>query len=378
MGGAVLPEVSGGAKGDGSWVFRAIPATLVGLVLLGGIVLLLAAVVPINRVVEGNGVLEPLVVATVRASEGGVVSNIFVHAGDTVTTGQVLVQMDPVEFDAQLTTTRIRLASQRLRHQQAQREAALGGQEVATLRDRAGAQEMRAKAALRATLALFEIQMPVDSFLATYRPGQHIQFDQAVAAIREADAGLAEAEVSEERVRLLTLVAARERSSVLAIEAEMRELERKRGAVEISSPMDGVVLAPWRTEDLVGNVLARGDPLVEIGGGDGWRVTTEIRSTDIHRVDVGMAADIRIESQPGSSRPTYEGVLGRIAPSSAPAGNAAGPRGYQIEVVLPSAAVDTSLAAPLRYGYAARVQMTTAAEPLLVLLWDRLAASWTR
>lgn len=378
MGGTGLPEVSGGARGDGSWVFRAVPATLVSLVLVGGGALLLAAIVPINRVIEGNGVLEPLVVATVRASDGGVVSHILAHAGDTVTAGQVLVQLDPVELDAELLAIRIRLASQRLRHQQAQREAHLGERDVTTIRDRAEAEAMRANAELRATLASFEIQMPVDSFLATYRSGQHIQFDQAVAAIRQADAGVAEAEASEERVRLLALVAARERSSVQAIEAEMRELERKRGAVAILSPMDGVVLAPWRTEDLVGTVLAKGDPLVEIGGGNGWKVTTEIRPTDIHRVFVGMTTSIRIESLPPSSRPTFEGVLGRIAPSSAPVANAAGPRGYLVEVVLPSTAVDTSMATRLRYGYLARVQIVTAAEPLLTLLRDRLAASWTR
>ena len=322
--------------------------------------------------------LEPLAVETVRASEAGVVSKILFEAGDTVAAGQVLVQLDPVEYDAELLTVRIRLESQRLRYQQARREATLGEQEATNLRDRAEAEVVRARAELRSTLATFEIHIPVDSFLVGFRSGEHVQFDQAVAGVWQAEAGRAEAEAAKARVRLLTLESARERSAVQAVEAEMRELERKRGGVEISSPIDGVVLGPWRTEDLVGRVLAKGDPLVEIGGEGGWRVTAEIRPTDVHRVSVGMPADVRIESLPASSRPTFEGVVRRIAPSSVLRADDTRQPGYHVEVVLPIEVVDPSAEARLRYGYLARVRIVAAAEPILVLLWDRLAESLTR
>ena len=376
--GTSLPEVAGGARGDGSWVFRAVPVALTSLALLGGTLVLLAALVPIKRVVEGTGVLEAMTVETVRASEGGVVSNVRFEAGDTVNAGQVLVQLDPVEHDAELLAASLRLESQRLRYQQARQESVLGQQQAANQRAGAEAEAVRARAELRSSLALFQVRIPLDSFLVAFRPGEHVQLDLAVSAVRQAEVGLADAAAAEERSRLLALASARELSATQAIEAEIHELERRRDGVEVVSPIDGVVLGPWTTDDLVGRVLLKGEPIAQIADESGWRVSVEIRPMDVHKIAVGMSADVRIESLPASSRPTFEGIIRRIAPSPASAFGDSRQQGYQVEVGLAPEVVDASEAERLRIGYLVSVRIVTAEEPILTLLWDRFTGSLPR
>lgn len=133
--------------------------------------------------VSASGVIEPLTKVEVKSRGGGEIKRLFVDAGDTVTAGQMIAQIDPTQFKTRVDQAAATVASGRGRAAQARIDAAL--QQIQTTNDIG--KSAAAVDAARANLAQLGEQLRQD------RETVAASVTQAEAALSASRARLAQA-----------------------------------------------------------------------------------------------------------------------------------------------------------------------------------------
>jgi hypothetical protein len=93
---------------------------------------------------------------------------------------------------------------------------------------------------------------------------------------------------------------------------EMRETEARLAKLNLTAPVDGVVVTP-RVEDKVGVRLKPGDELCEIAQTGASRVRVAIDDWDLQDVAIGAPASLRLNAAPGRE---LKGRVISLAPAS--------------------------------------------------------------
>lgn len=214
----------------------------------------------INDVFEAGGVVAAQTTATVAARIMAPVREVRVQPGDRVRAGQVLVVLDDRDLSA-------------------------GARQATTARDAAGEGASAAGAALegaRAQLALARASHDRIVKLRERNSATAHEFDQAVAALRGAEAQLsaAEAQVRQAQAARASAGAASEAAGVTASFAT------------ITAPFDGLV-----TEKYVeaGNMVSPGMPLVRIEDSRGFRLDVRVDESRSTHVRVGDTVPVVLD-----------------------------------------------------------------------------------
>lgn len=136
--------------------------------------------------------------------------------------------------------------------------------------------------------------------------------------------------------------------------ARLRTPAARGSAVEVTAPVDGVVLRRLRESEAV---VPIGEPLLEIGDPQRLEIVADLLSTDAVQVAVGDAVEIDRWGGPG----TLHGCVRRIEPSGFTKMSALGVEEQRVNVIIDLA--DNGIAArALGDGYRVEVRITT---------WDR-------
>lgn len=153
------------------------------------------------------------------------------------------------------------------------------------------------------------------------------QIDAARAGVRTAQSGVtdaqaqiavAEAAVAQAQANL-ELLRAGARAEDLAVaqasvdqsRAALAAAEAALARAELHAPFAGTVTAVWGR---VGEVVAPAQQIFGLGNLDTMRVeTTDLRETDVARVDLGQQVEITFDALPNQS---FDGTIVRIAPMS--------------------------------------------------------------
>jgi membrane fusion protein (multidrug efflux system) len=237
-----------------------------------------------NAFVEGR-------VAYVSPRVAGNVSQVLVNDNQHVRTGDVLVRLDPADFEASVARLRAEVEEARNR--------------IAEARATIEALEAERKVA---EVELLRARQEADRVAALLRTG--------VASSKENERAVAERDGAVSRIRALERRAAAAQAligneaSVRSAEAALHQAELDLAYATVVAPFDGVV---GRRSVEVGENVAKGRPLMAIASDEQTWVVANFKETQIREMKVGDAAEIRVDAFPDY---TWYGRVESIAPAT--------------------------------------------------------------
>lgn len=390
---------------------RVVHGTAVVLAALVGMVLLWAALARADLVVRTTGRVRPLetpqrVFNPVRgevlsASTGGRVVEVNFREGDAVEKGQVLIRFDAERLDTEIAGRRQKIRAgenelKKLAHLDELLSLQLETARSKAKADLAQAEEEVQRAKERQTrevgLAKTELEAARDEEERLQRlvpRGGATAFElaQATARRRGAEQKLEKARVPVEEGRVEVLRQAlvmvekdhavkREehalqrtvkQAEVDLAKSELANLELERQQAVLRAPQDGVVTAG---QVRVGDLLESGKPVLEIAGGNGFRMEALVSSEEVGHLQVGMRARIKLDAFDYQKYGTLEGTVSYISPDSGMvSGSESSGVVYLVKIDLASDEVGRGpVRGRVKLGMAGQVEIVTGQETLLWLL----------
>lgn len=193
----------------------------------------------ITSAVEATGTINPLTTVPVGSYVSGTVKLVFADFNSRVRAGQVLAQIDPAVYEAQMVTARGNLASAEanLRHLQ----AALGSSQAQIETDEANAAKAQADAGYARANAARIDKLYSQGLL----PLDQRDLSQSTLGQSEAGTRAAKAQVSQAKAQYQEAQAQVEqaRADVAAMRGALQQAEANLRYTTILSPTDGIVVA---------------------------------------------------------------------------------------------------------------------------------------
>jgi len=250
----------------------------------------------------------------------GFVAEVLVTDNQRVSAGQVLVRLDPRDFQAALRHAAATVAARQASLQALRAQAVL---QQSTIR-----QQQADLAARSAQLAFAEQDAERYRSLASSNAGSRqdaqrsaSQLDQARSAVAAATAGL---EAGRQQLNVLDAQAAEAEAELAQARADLATAELNLGYTEIRAPIDGYV---GNRAARVGAYAVAGSYLVSIIPSDGLWVDANFKEDQLTRMVGGDTASVAADVLPGH---VFRGRVASIAPGTGavfsviPAENATG------------------------------------------------------
>ncbi|MGH9512099.1 MAG: efflux RND transporter periplasmic adaptor subunit [Terriglobales bacterium] len=245
--------------------------------------------------VVATGKVEPITKVEVKSKASGIVTKLYVDAGDRVKKGQLLAQLDKVEIEAQVEQSRAalqadeaNLASSQADWQRAKVDAE--GPDVPLLKREYERAQGMAKDGILSETALDD-------------------------ADKNYQLALNKQNVSKAQVVVLASKVAQSEAQIAQGRANLKQLEEQLSYTDIESPMDGVVLSrDVELGDAVSSILVLGSSatlVMTLGDTSQVYVKGKVDESDIGRVYLGQPARIKVESFKDK---TFNGVVTKISP----------------------------------------------------------------
>jgi membrane fusion protein (multidrug efflux system) len=221
----------------------------------------------------------------------GQVSEVLVEENTHVHEGQVLVRLDPADFEVRVARARADLeaAKDRMAQSSAAAEAASAQAHAAAVRVKHAEQELT-----RAN-GLYERKVSSGA-----------QLDSATA---ERDAALAELRAAQQR-ELAERAAIANEAPVRQAEAALQEAELALAHATITAPFDGDI---GRKSVEVGANVSPGQPLLALAASSGNWVSANFKETQVGRMHVGDPVEIYVDAYPNRS---WHGRIESISPAT--------------------------------------------------------------
>ena len=287
------------------------------VIVIAGVALLLAVLGPLalnkdkgrqehgpavvtSRTPTAKGVVESSEETVISSQIQGVVSQVFVAAGDTVTKGQLLLEFDMAKIRAQLQQSNASIAAAKARLAEAQ--TGFRGEDVTMAEQK----RQRADAIYRQARDEYDrlqrlLAKDAVTALEVNRAREHLEV--AEAQLREADAdrtkfrsGQRSEEVGHARASYERAVADR-----AYVESVMKDYV-------IHAPIAGVVAERHRVR---GESTDIATPLFKLVNPALTRIRAELEETEVGKVRVGQKAEVIADAYPGKNFP---GVVTRVFP----------------------------------------------------------------
>jgi len=334
-----------------------------GLTISVGVLFLL--LVRIERTVEAEGEVRVERFQVVRPQVTGLVSGVFVEAGETVSRGQALVALKDYELQRDLITARQSLNEARTRLEKSLVERRLLTADIQPLEVRKQAAELGQNAfevalsASKVTQAEIELKGARDQLvkvrkLAGLGVMSQRDVEQAEQQQQLEEQRLAQSRLEERMVRFrrpsldndLELLKRQQNRQLSALEAEVRSLEGQveQGAAQcqaleklmslhtLRAEMAGVVTGA-SLHDLLGRSVRPGEDLFNVIDVKSISFETRVPEQGIVRVRAGQRAYVEILGLPKQRFDVFHGEVGAVeqAPS---AKEGAGPILYPVKIRL--------------------------------------------
>ncbi|MGI4849573.1 MAG: efflux RND transporter periplasmic adaptor subunit [Janthinobacterium lividum] len=185
------------------------------------------------------------------------------------------------------------------------------------------------------------ITAPIDGFLKTVRvrPGDIVKARQSLAELSD-DSLRSEqrrlvAEAAQEENSVAEAMAKYDRAQVVVHRAKLDSLlaqkeliEERLGRIQMIAPFDGVVIKGDLTQ-MMGAPVKRGDVLLTLAEGTGFRVIVDVPERDIADIEVGQAGSLMLTAMPEQKLRIHIVRIMPVANVSAENQN-----GFEVEAVL--------------------------------------------
>jgi HlyD family secretion protein len=249
----------------------------------------------IARSVVATGRIEPLAKVEVKSKASGIVKEIFVHYGDRVRLGQVLVELDKEELSARMREARASLLAA---------QAAAEASQASYERNQVEAEAPDLpylKASMERAKGLHEDGLISQALLEDAEKTYHLALNKQMAALR--NVAVTKAEM------------ARARAQVAQAQAALDRAEEDLRNSTIVSPMEGLVLSrDVEVGDAVSSILVLGSEatlVMTLGDVSEVYVLGKVDEADIGKVYLDQPARITVESFPDKK---FEGRVTKISP----------------------------------------------------------------
>ena len=245
--------------------------------------------------VVATGKVEPITKVEVKSKASGIVTKLYVDAGDKVKKGQLLAQLDKVEIEAQVDQSRAALQAD---------EANLTSSQADWQRAKVDAEGPDVPLLKREYER--SLGMAKDGIVSTST------LDDANKNYQMA---LNKQNVSKAQVTVLQAKIAQSEAQIAQGRANLKQLEEQLSYTDIESPMDGVVLSrDVELGDAVSSILVLGSSatlVMTLGDTSQVYVKGKVDESDIGQVYLGQPARIKVESFKDK---TFNGVVTKISP----------------------------------------------------------------
>jgi len=245
--------------------------------------------------VVATGKVTPITKVEIKSKASGIVKKLYVDAGDTVHTGQVLAELDRDEIQAQVNSARAQLISAEATEKGAEAdlkraEVDAQGVDVPTLQRQYERAQQMAHDGVVSVQALDDAQRAYE------------------LAVNKRDVARAQYTVNKAKV-------AQAQADVQKNRATLSQLEEQLSYTTITSPLDGVVLSrDVEIGDAVSSILVLGSGatlVMTLGDISEVYVKGKVDESDIGKVYLGQPARIRVETFKDK---TFTGKVTKISP----------------------------------------------------------------
>lgn len=229
----------------------------------------------------------------------GTVLKVLVEDNQTVSAGDVLVEIDPADYSASLREAEANLAATTAELESARADEAV-------TRKSAPAAEAQAAAALRAAQAQSDrAQADVQRYQMLFDKDEisHQTLDQAlstakaqVAEVARAQAALQGAQTADEQQTLRRARVMSAEAAVAQAQAALDQARLRLSYTRITAPSAGFVT---RKNVQPGSQVQVGSPVLAIVGGTPW-VQANFKETQLERLHVGQPVVIKVDAYPAT------------------------------------------------------------------------------
>jgi len=245
--------------------------------------------------VVATGKVTPIIEVEVKSKASGIVKKLLVDYGDRVKQGQLLVQLDKVEIQAQVDQSRAALEAA---------EANLKASEADYERAKVDAEGPDVPLLKRAYDR--DISMAKDGVVSA---------SQLEDAQRSYELALNKQHVAQAQVVVLKAKIAQSEAQMAQDKANLKQLEEQLSYTDIVSPIDGMVLSrDVQMGDAVSSILVLGSTatlVMTLGDTSEVYVKGKVDESDIGKVYIGQPARIKVESFKDK---TFYGKVTKISP----------------------------------------------------------------
>jgi membrane fusion protein (multidrug efflux system) len=228
-------------------------------------------------------------VTAVAPQAPGRVVRLLVNDNQLVQAGDLLLEIDPSDYDVKLAATRAGLATSRSRLDQA--KAQLSVDEAKAAQETANVTAALADAS-RAD-ADYQRYVSIES-RAVARSQVDLAQDQARDSEAQVAIAQAKAQAAEAQIGLSQANVATSKAEVQVAEAYVHQAELARSYTEVTAPISGRVT---RRAVEVGNYVQVGQPLLAIVSADAW-VVANFKETQLAYLRPGQPVEIRVDAYP--------------------------------------------------------------------------------
>lgn len=367
--GIVLPEIADGQLVGGALIQR-VSRFAIASICAVALIVIGAIAARDTSVVRVTGILEPGTIWFARAQESGTIEEVRVRLGQAVNAGDTLATLDTGQIAEEIRSLRSQVRALELQRlhadaaEQREREARLQRITLAKARVLRAEAEWRDRLSAHGYLPGAGAPKVVE--------GAHIAVDMAMADVRTAHAELALSQLDTIRSRTIALEHQQQRQQREAIEIRISRLEDRRRSHVIRAPASGIVLA-GDTRELSGIAVVAGQPVLQIGDPNEWRVTMQMSDEDVRKIQLGAVARVEPNGTRSISRSTLTATVDFIAPAAVSNGSANGKTYYRVEATLDAPSLQRLETLHLRRGHGVGVGFTTPAGSRLKSLVSALA-----
>ncbi|MBI5021170.1 MAG: efflux RND transporter periplasmic adaptor subunit [Ignavibacteriales bacterium] len=336
--------------------------------------LVIAFTITFDTTIDANGILEPKIVIPVRSNQTGIIQQINTSTGAIVQKGQIIARLDSLSFENQLIKIESEYQSKKYDYQKTIQVIDVQRQQEVELLLDAKAKLIRSKAQFRNSLLQYGFNAYDDSFSAHYKVGTHTGIDIALSDISSAEAVIRYHTSKIEEIDLNLLNIQKELSELKQLEKQITILNEVTRQLTIFSPVSGVVLTE-NVERLNGSLIREGDPLIEIGGLDYWRVNLFLNDQEIHEIKTGDLVSISIKALPFMKYGFFSGRVVSIASEPVSAEQTKFIGLFRVTIDIDSLSLNSVIRGKLRRGYNVEGKIKTGSGRIIDFIWKELKNS---
>jgi multidrug resistance efflux pump len=367
-----LPDLPSNDLPGAGLIRRATTWTLAILLAMVGALVLIGTTVEIHLGVPAAGTLEPLHVWRVGSADGGIVREVLVASGDTLSKGEVVARLDALDRREEMIQMEARYRAKLLAYQKASLALPINLRRQDELIAAAKAQLVSTRATLRQRMVDFRLPDAVDSLLQHYQVGGGSALDIAVSNVNTAVAQLHVAIEQRRTLELDELDLKSDSSELVDMRSQLRAARSHVARLDIRSPSAGLVLTS-QPEQLVGTLVDKGAVLIEIAAGKDWMVNVLVPEDQVHRIQLGSRVRVQVPALRDAENDVLTGRVSFVAAQPEQSqGTSIGTREYRVAAVLDSNDIRRVGLNQLRRGYSVRAKIIVSSGSPLTLLLEAL------